>query len=259
MGYVSGIDVNPILDSLMEKAYALDSLDASVELGYAAHLTWREFKWDEAEIHFKRSIEINPNASISHAAFAHYLMIRNRWDDAWEQMDYAIELDPQNPWVVAFSAAVFYHDGKLLSAAKNSERLIRIAPNHPMANEMLLGKYIFQKKYDQAIIELKKYVGRTNAPRLNAVIDEAYRDNNFDQSVKSTAAYLEKYSVDHFVSPEIIHTLYQFIGDNEKQLDWMMKMYEVGDGNLPYCAVRNDDPIQQDPRYQLIMKEIGLW
>ena len=43
---------------------------------------------------------------MTHSYYAHYLMIQNKWEEAWEQMEYAVELDPQNPWVVAFSAAI---------------------------------------------------------------------------------------------------------------------------------------------------------
>lgn len=259
MGYISDIEANPVLDSLVKKTYALDSLDAFILMGIASYLTWTRYDWEEAEEYFKKSIDINPNMAQSRAVYAHYLMIRNRWEEAWEQMEYAIELDPQNPWVIAFSAAMYFHDGKLLSAAKHSERLVKIAPNHPMANVMLLSKYIFQKKYDLAIIELKKDVGRTRVPHLETVIDNAYKNGDFNEAVKSVATYLEDYSKEHFVAPNIIHSLYGMLNDTEKQLEWMLKMYEVNDPNLPYFAIRNDTPIQKDPRYHLIMKEIGLW
>ncbi|MGB5272306.1 MAG: hypothetical protein WBN52_17575, partial [Eudoraea sp.] len=77
--------------------------------------------------------------------------------------------------------------------------------------------------------------------------------------VRSSASYLEDYSKEHFVAPSIIHSLYKIIDDREKQLEWMLKMFEVNDPNLPYFAIRSSDPIQKDPTYVQIMKEIGLW
>jgi len=259
MGYISGAEVNSISDSLVKKAYHLDSLDAFILMGIAAQLTWTNYEWEKAEELFKKSIDINPNMAQSRATYAHYLVIQNRWKEAWEQMEYAIELDPQNPWVVAFSAAMYFFDGKFLSAAKHSERLVKIAPNHPMANEMLLGKYIFQKKPDLAITELKKYVGRTKAPKVNSIIDLAYQNKDFNAAMKAVATYLEEYSVENFVSPTIINRLYEMLDDREKHLEWLMKMYEVSDPNLPYYAILTGKPIQEDPTYKLIMNEIGLW
>ena len=105
-------------------------------------------------------------------------------------MEYAIELDPQNPWVVAFSAAMYFMDGKLLSAAKLSERLVKIAPGHPMANQMLLGKYVALNNQKMAIIELKKLVSRTGAPNLERIIDEAFKSGDFHSAVKSVVTNL---------------------------------------------------------------------
>ncbi len=259
MGYVSGTEVNSIIDSLLHRAYELDSLDANVLMGMAAELTWGKYEWEEAEKYFKKSININPNFTGSRNGYAHYLMIQNRWKEAWEQMDYAIELDPQDPWVLAFSAAMYGFDGKILSAGKNAERLIKIAPGHPMANQMLLRKAIFQKNYDLAIKELKKSVGRTGAPNLKSIIDNAYQKGDFISTVRTTAEYLEDYSKDHFVAPNIIGGLYGMLKDKEKVLEWMLKRYELNDPNLPYLAIRNSNPIQDDPRYIMIMEEIGLW
>jgi hypothetical protein len=259
MGYVSGTEVDPILDSLARKTYFLDSLDASTLSWIAAHKTWTKYEWEEAEVFFKKSIDVNPNMAMARAAYAHYLMIQNRWEEAWQQIDYAIEIDPQNPWVIAFSAGMYSFDGKILSAGKHSERLIKIAPDHPIATKFLLSKYIFQKNYDLAIIELKKFVGRTGAPNLESVIDIAYKNGDFNEAVRSIATYLEDYSKTHFVAPNIIYDLYKMLNDREKQIEWMLKMYEVNDPMLPYLAIRNDKPIQKDPRYQVIMREIGLW
>ncbi len=259
MGYVSGTKVDPIIDSLQKKAFELDSLSSEILMGRAGVLTWSKFEWEEAEKNFRKSIDLNPNSAMTRAWFAHYLMIMNSWEEAWEQMEYAIELDPQNPLVIAFSAMMFGVDGKLLSAAKHAERLVKIAPDHPMANVIILQKYIFQKKYDLAIIELKKSLGRTSAPNLESVIDKAYQNKDFNYTVRSTATYLEDYSKKHFVAPSIIHSLYKILEDREKQLEWMLKMFEVNDPNLPYFAIRNSDPIQKDPTYEQIMKEIGLW
>ncbi|MEQ9403595.1 MAG: hypothetical protein RIM99_08425 [Cyclobacteriaceae bacterium] len=259
MGYVSGAEVNPVIDRLVEKAFELDSLSAELLAGFAAHLTWTKFDWEEAERYFLRSIEMNPNDAITRAYYAHYLMIRDRWKEAWNQMEIGIELDPKNPWVVAFSSAMYFFDGKMLSASKNAELLIRMAPDHPMANEMLLGKYVALGKHDLAVEELKKFVGRTGDEKLGSMIDELYKKDDFAGTVRKLAIHIESLSNEIFVSPRIIYGLFEIIKDREKQLFWMEKMFEVSDPNLPYYAIRNSDPIQDDPTYRMIMREIGLW
>jgi hypothetical protein len=49
------------------------------------------------------------------------------------------------------------------------------------------------------------------------------------------------------------------LGDTEDRIFWLEKMYEQNSGAIPYLAIRNDDPIQEDPRYMAVMRKIGLW
>ena len=102
-------------------------------------------------------------------------------------------------------------------------------------------------------------VGRTGAPHLDAYIDQTYQETNFDTTLRSAAVFLEEYSREHFVAPSIINHLYVLLDDKDKQLEWMMKMFDASDPNLPYKAIKTGDSIQEDPTYKLIMNELGLW
>jgi len=44
--------------------------------------------------------------------YAHYLMIQNRWDEAWEQMNRAVELDPFNPLIQGFRGIMLLQQGR---------------------------------------------------------------------------------------------------------------------------------------------------
>jgi len=62
-----------------------------------------------------------------------------------------------------------------------------------------------------------------------------------------------------FITAGKINLLYSLLGDTESRIFWLEKMYEQNSGDLPYLAIRNDDSIQQDPRYIAVMRKIGLW
>ena len=94
---------------------------------------------------------------------------------------------------------------------------------------------------------------------MDTIIDKEFDNGDFHSAVKSVATYLEEYSKENFVSTRTIYYLYKILDDKEKRLEWMLKMYEARDPNLPYLAIRNSNPIQKDPTYEFIMKEIGLW
>ncbi|MEQ8924302.1 MAG: hypothetical protein RLO81_00740 [Fulvivirga sp.] len=258
MGFIPSLPYQPLLDSLTDLSYLLDSTNAEVLMGVAAHNTWGVFnKWKKAEKYYRKSIEYNPNMTMTRITYAHFLMIQNRWDEAWNQMNYALELDPENPWVLAFSAAMFATEGKVLSAAKKAERLIRIAPKHPMAEGMLLNKYIALKQESEAVKQLIKLVSIHGAPKTADIAMEGFAHGGFQGALEELLPYLESYSKDHFIRSWLMFNLYGYIGKKEKQEDWIIRMYENQDPNLPYLGIRK---IKLDSEVRtMVMKEIGLW
>jgi len=259
MGYKSTDEANPIINEYLAKAHELDSLSAEYLSMKALHSTWTYFRWEEADIAFRQSIEKNPNQAQTRAMYAHYLMIMNEWDKAWEQMDYAYELDPINPWIIGFKALMYFSEGKMLSAGKYSEMLTQTAPNHPLANSILLGKYTALNNGDLAIIELKKSIDKPGTQDLKAFIDDSNKKVGLKATIRLVAEKLEEKRETMFVSPGRIFFLYQLLEDQDQMIYWMTKMHEERDPNLPYSAIRNNSPIQKDPRYISIMEDIGLW
>lgn len=257
MGFVSNPENYPIRDSLLTKAYQLDSTNAEILLGMAAHNTWGNFNWEDAEKYYLESIEYNPNITMTRAAYAHFLMIQNRWEEAWKQMNYAIELDPLNPWTLAFSAAMYGVEGKVLSAAKTAEKLIQIAPNHPMAQGMLLNKYMALNQEEKAVKQLIKLVKIYDVPKAEEISMKGFAEGGFQAALQSLLPYLEAFSKDHFIRPWLMFELYGYANNKKKQEEWIVKMYELKDGNLPYLGIKK---IALDSEVRtLIMKEIGLW
>jgi hypothetical protein len=51
---------------------------------------WTDYDFVGGENYFKHSIKLNPNNSMTRAGYAHLLMILNRWNEAWEQIEYAL-------------------------------------------------------------------------------------------------------------------------------------------------------------------------
>lgn len=259
MGYVSPKKADPIIRKYLTRAMQLDSTFAEVWLSEGALAVWTDYDFERGEKAFQRSIALNPNISSSRAGYAHLLMILNRWDEAWEQMQYALEIDPLNPIVIAFSGAMYMTEGKFLSATKKFEAVKVMVPDHPMANVYLLNKYARTFQHNKAIGELKKFIGVNNLSNLEELIDESFAINGFDATIRLTAEALAERSKTIYIPASNIEMLYYLIGDSERRLYWMEEMVNQNDPGVPYLAIRVDDPIQDDPRYISIMEKIGLW
>jgi class 3 adenylate cyclase/TolB-like protein/Tfp pilus assembly protein PilF len=259
MGLISPKEANSNIRKYAAKAMQLDNTNDVAWAAQAGLAVWTDYDMELGEKSFQKSIALNPNASMTRAAYAHLLMILNRWDEAWEQMDYALEIDPLNPMVIAFSGALYMMEGKFLSATKKFETITAMVPDHRMANNWLLQKYARTFQHKKALIELKKFIDVEKFPGLEESIDDIAKKSGFNAALRYAAEALEEQSKTKFVPAGKISLMYTLLGDTEGRIFWLEKMYEEQSGDLPYFAIRNDDPIQEDPRYIAVMKNIGLW
>jgi TolB-like protein len=257
MGFIHGDHLIPTLDSLAQIMISLDSTSADILSGLAAHNTWTKFDWDKAEGLFKKSIEINPNNAPTRAYYAHFLMIQNRWKEAWEQMNIGMALDPQDPWVLGFSAAMFGFDGKILSAVKQADKLIKLAPENPLAQQALLKKYIAFNDEEKAIRQLIKVLSLFEIPRLEEVAMNGFAKGGFLQGVEDIVNYLESDANDYFVRPILMLNMYQLLDNKAKQEEWLVKMHEISDPNLPYLVAAKGE--SDSKVLEVILRDLELW
>ncbi|WP_425390931.1 hypothetical protein [Ekhidna sp.] len=259
MGYVRPHLASDKIDSLITLAEQISTKNASLFSIKAVEKTWGTFEWEKAERNWINSLELNPNSAITRISYAHFLMIMNRWDEAWQQAKYAEALDPESPWVISFIGIMYTFNGKVLTGSKYINKLERIAPNHPLLVEVNLEKAVAFNKHDQAIEFLKELLKRTQIDRIEEFINDTYKKNDFNTTLSITAKFLEEKRKTQYVLPRLIHQIYMITENVEKQMETLLLVYEENDPSLPYFAVKGMWPNQDHPTYKTVMKEAGLW
>ena len=53
-------------------------------------------------------------------------------------------------------------------------------------------------------------------------------------------------------------TRYLDAGDKDRAIAWLQKAYDDHDQNLPYLGMPDWDPLRGDPRFQALLRRIGL-
>lgn len=80
------------------RALGLNGNLAEARTTYANMLAMQEWRWKEAELEFKRAIEINPNYATAHQWYAYsVLRCSRRVDEEMRVVERALELDPLAP------------------------------------------------------------------------------------------------------------------------------------------------------------------
>ncbi|XOV92905.1 MAG: hypothetical protein ACFHWX_22240 [Bacteroidota bacterium] len=183
--------------------------DSTSRIGEPAILTWQRYEWEKAENAWKRELKNMSNDAGFRSAYAHYLMIIGRWDEAWQNMNYALEIDPTNPWVIAFSGVMYLNEGKIITGQKKFELLAEMIPNHPMALQNLFAKYYTFGEEKKAIYQLKLICKIQLESDMDEFIDQTFQNNEFKSGVRIMADRLYAISETSNVPNFLISLIYR--------------------------------------------------
>ena len=258
---VSPAVASPKIKEYLDKAMEIDPSQPFLWASLGTYHFTTTYDWTASEAAFEKCIALNPNNAAGHNTYAHLLMILNRWEEAWEQMDYSMDLAPKSPWTLGFSAVMYGNSGKMLSSYKRWEELREIVPDNIMGlnADMMIQANLGQ--HDSAIGDLKKVLSEVGFGDLDGFIDKSYEQYGFKATLRAVAENLEARSDTTFVAPSFLIRFYgPLLHDEEKFMYYLQQMYESNDPDLGYYGIRNEsNPLQKDPRYIAIMEKIGLW
>ena len=83
------------------------------------YAVWMKWDWELGEKELKKTIEINPSDALARSYYAHLLTILHRYDEAAQQADIGLALDPLRPLVLTLYSMA-------LTAAGNYQKAIDV-------------------------------------------------------------------------------------------------------------------------------------
>ena len=275
---LSNIGINSGANHQKAKIAAAKGLELDGDLA-EAHATrglilLQEFNLREAEEEFRKAIELKPSYAPAHHWYARLLVSKLSWDEALKQIERAVELDPFSQVINLNHAHYYRRRGDYDKALELYKKAAELDPNFAMAHFDLAVIYGRMKRRADMKLEAKIAIergtreakiavglGRGTYHRPVKILDAlvAYFDND-QEKVRKLLAELES----HFGEPLAISALqaaglHFSLGENEKGFEWLEKSYSRKEDDLLY--IRTDelfDGIRSDPRYQDLLKRIGL-
>lgn len=242
-GIVRGIEAIPKLDSLMSKALELDDTLMEVHYTIAVWSTWGKWDWKRAEEAYKKAIALNPNYAATRAYYSHYLYIIDEPENAFLQIEKALELDPVNPLFKGLYGMCLNYSRKYPEAIDLLNNTLKTSPNDPVALSTLRSAYHNNKEYDKAYETFIRSYEAVNDDEAVMVLKNGYSYGGYQNALNSLAELLIDRSSEQYVTPWRIGTLYTRSGNNDKAIEYLMKAYNDHDSNMPYI---NIDPIFDD-------------
>lgn len=210
-----------------------------------------DFDWPTAEREYKKAFELNPNYASAHQYYALGLMAHGRFAEAEAQLDTARRLDPL-ALIVDIDLALlrkFQRDFEGVIAVSKS--VLERDPNYRFGISMLSVGYLCERRYDDYL----------------AVIAKAPHENDFASAVargdRDGQERLLRQAIDQVrdgqLRPYFAASDAVMVGKNSLALDYLEKAYDHHDYWLLFTNVDPQwDTVHSDPRFQAIMRRIGL-
>lgn len=264
LGFGSG-PRSPAEEFSKARAAAMRALEIDSELAEAhASLAEIEFhfdwNWTEAEKHYKRAIELDPNLATAHEGYSQYLVAMGRTQEALREIKLAEELDPLSLVIRMHVGLVLYAAGEYEEAIAAYREALDIEPNFSGAHA-LLG-WVYEKKgmYEAAIRELEEASRLDHSPswRLEGLA-HAYALSGRRAEALKALAQLKELRSKSYVSPLHIAEIYTALNDKEHAFEWLEKAYEERDSSMAYLKIEDRfESLFPDARFQNLLRRMGL-
>ncbi len=255
--FVDPAEANPKARSAAEKALQLDDRIALAHL-VLAEIERDSWNWARAEIQYRRTNELNPNLAEGHEAYAIYLSILGRHDDAIAEIKRAAELDPLRLHTQVTLGAVYYNARRFDDASVALRKALDLDRNSPVAHAWLGIVQAGRGSFAEAIANYRRAEelgDKTTATRCYYGYALA-RNGQMDEA-REIARQLGSGS--EFVSPVGLAVLYTGIGDKAAALESLEKAFRERDPQLQYLNVEpHFDSLRGEERFQAIVAQVGL-
>jgi serine/threonine-protein kinase len=266
--YVGSIRPNEAMPKARE--WVLKALEIDDTLGEAhGVLGWikvvYEWDWASGVKEYKRALELNPTYIDDHRGYAFVLTYMGRFDEAMKIAEKGLALDPLYPAMNNTFAVVLNGAGRYGEAAEHLQKSSEMFPDFPYVHINSGVAYLGQSKYEEALKEFQTEKELSSSANIDIEADH-YIGNTYavmgeTDKAKRVLDDLEERAKETYVPPYLLARLYFVLGDHDKAYEWLDRAYEEHDYWL--CELKIDSIVdtlnlRSDPRYQAMLKKIGL-
>ena len=245
------------------KAAAMKALQLDSGLGEAHNslaFCLDGFDWDfkSAEKEFRRAIELNPGYATAHHWYSWHLSLVGRNTEAIAEMKKAQNLDPLSLIINADLAELLMIARSYDESIEQSRKTIEMDPNFGLAHNQLAQAYLQKGMNQEAILEFQKAVQLSEgSPTCAANLARAYATVGRRNDALQLLGDLKKSSTAVYSHASEIAVVYAALGDKDRAMNWVEKGYQ--ERFNPGVLLRPGfDPLRSDPRFENLVRRIGM-
>jgi serine/threonine protein kinase/Tfp pilus assembly protein PilF len=252
----------PQAEAAARKALELDNTVVEAHTTLARVLYAYDWDWSGAEKEFKRAIELNPRYAPAHQWYGAYLSATGRFREASAEEKRAQELEPLS-LIMNFEVALgLYQARNYDQAIDQFQKTLELDPNFPPPHTYLPAAYEQKGMFEEAIAGFQRGIpvteGADNTLTM-AGLAHAYAVSGRKTEARRLLAELQRLSEQSYVPAHDLALVYTGLGERDKAFGWLDKASEEHSFNLIYLKTEpRFDPLRSDPRFAELLRRVGL-
>jgi TolB-like protein/DNA-binding winged helix-turn-helix (wHTH) protein/Tfp pilus assembly protein PilF len=259
-GSVPAAEAAPKAKAAATRALEIDPTLAEAETSLATAKFNYDWDWAGAAEGFKRAIQLDARYATAYQRYSLYLSAMGRFDESFEQIQKARDLDP-------LSISINSSFGWRLYLARQYDRSIaqlrdtlEMDPSYEWP-QLILGQAYEQKgDFNSALAALRKAVELShNSPLMVSALAHAYALSGNSVEAQRLVAQLLVQAKNQYVSPYYIAIVYVALGKNELAMDWLEKALADRSNGLVFLKVEPElDPLRSNPRFIALQRHLNF-
>jgi TolB-like protein/Tfp pilus assembly protein PilF len=250
------------LPRAIESAEHALRLDAGLAEGWTSLALVREFewRWEEAETAFRRSIELRPDYATAHQRFALHQAWLGRPAAALAEAKTAEQLDPLSAAVLASTGFVLYYGRRYELAAASAKRALELDPHFATARTALGLARLQQGRAGEAVDALQAASADSGrAAATFSLLACAHAAAGRSDEAKAGLAELQKRSLQAHVPDYYLALPRLSLGDRDGALGALERACAGQAPQMAYVGAEPLlDPLREDPRFVAMLDRTGL-
>ena len=219
-----------------------------------------DWDWNAAEEHLRRAVELSPHSARAHYGLSLWLLVQQRHQEAIQEADYALELDPVSLPMNFNVGYLNYFAGNNDRAITQFEKVLEMDSSFMQASLILCPAYLRKRMPAEALATVEKALPQSgNWSSLRAMLAIVHAASG---RTGQALEILEKLKKEGASVPLLSYSaaiIFNVLGDKEQALDWLEKACEERIGFLVLLKVASGfRNLSQEPRFQAILKQIGM-
>jgi TolB-like protein/DNA-binding winged helix-turn-helix (wHTH) protein/Tfp pilus assembly protein PilF len=242
------------------KALEIDDTVAEAHTSLASISMVYDWNWSVAEKEFRRAIELNPGYATAHHWYAFYCASQGWTEEALVEIRIAKSLDPLSLIINEDVGRLLYFARRYDEAIEQSRRTLEMDPTFAPSHVTAGLAYLAKQQYSESLAELESAVRVAgNDPGTMATLGIAYAEAGREAEARKILKQTTTAAATHDVPVLKVAWLYAALGDRDRAFAWAEKLYQARSPEFYTLKVLPAlDPWRSDPRFQDLMRRIGL-